>query len=258
MTETADAQDLRDAGPVLQREWGFVTRLLTGLDQAAWDRPTRCTGWTVRDLALHVVWGVSMEADALRRARTGEPGTADGHTMGAGSGPAEILVRLHDAVEDLVSEVATLGADAPDRACPMPYGETPVPVALAVFVFEAGIHASDFAHAVGEDRPLADDVVPPAAAVTSLFLPVFAAAGAGAPEGTSFALRGGTVRLGGQWSGSGLVMGDEAPAPTFSVVGDDSSVLLFANGRLGLDDRRLRVEGSADLAQLFKTWVPGP
>lgn len=243
---------------ILRREWGFVTDLLAGLDDDAWSRPTRCLGWAVRDLALHVVWGVSMEADALRRSRTGEPGVADGLTMADDSSPEAILEQLRAAVGDLASEVDALEPGAGERACPMPYGEVPVAEALEIFVFEAAIHASDFGHAVGDDRALGDDVVRATEAVLSRFLPVFAAAATSPPDATSFTLRGRTVLLAAQWSGPALVMDGPRDAPTFSVIGDDSSVLLFATGRLGLDDPRLRVEGSVELAREFKTFVPGP
>jgi hypothetical protein len=141
----------------------------------------------------------------------------------------------------------------------MPHGVTPVPLALDIFVFEAGIHASDFAAAVGQDRPLADDVAPVVATVLGLFLPAFAALSTtAAPPSSTFSLRGDAVRLDGTWSDAGLVMGDAAEEPTWTVSGDDSSVLLFAVGRLGADDPRLTVAGRADLAGDFKEHVPGP
>ncbi len=244
---------------ILQREWESVSGVLAGLPDHGWNRPTRCAGWSILDLARHVVWGVSMEADALRRARTGQRDPADGTTMADDSQPQEVLAALHRAAADLDAEMQALGPDSGTLTCPMPYGEVPLPAVLDIFVFEAGIHASDFAHAVGVDRPLADDVVPSTATVMAQFLPVFAAGSTSSPPvGTSFALKGEAVSLDGHWSADGLVMGDPAPDPTVTVAGDDSSVLLFAAGRLGADDPRLTVEGSTDLARDFKVYVPGP
>lgn len=255
MTQIHTAEEYRQ---ILQREWASVTRLLDTLPEQDWNRPTRCTDWTILDLARHVVWGVSMEADAVRRARTGERDPADGITIAVDRGAREVLEALQEAADDLHAEMQSLGPDAGDRTCPMPYGEIPLSVALDVFVYEAGIHASDFAHAVGADRPLADDVVASTATVTSQFLPVFASAGTPAPVGTSFSLKGGAISLDGHWSADGLVMGDPLAEPTMTVEGDDSSVLLFAAGRLGADDERLTVKGSTDLARDFKVHVPGP
>jgi len=259
MTQIAGTPAVQDYRTILQREWASVTRLLAGLTGEKWNQATRCAGWSILDLGRHVVWGVSMEADVLRRARTGEREPADGTTMTTDSRPHEVLEALHVASGDLDAEMQRLGPDDGNRTCPMPYGEIPLSLALEVFVYEAGIHASDFAHAVGVDRPLADDVVPPTALVTTQFLPVFASGSTSSPAvGTSFSLKGGSISLDGQWSADGLVMGDAAEAPSVTVAGDDSAVLLFAAGRLTADDERLTVEGSSDLARDFKVYVPGP
>lgn len=56
-------------------EWAHFSELLTSAEDA-WAAPTRLEGWTVRGLAAHAVWGISMEADALRRLRIGAEGRA--------------------------------------------------------------------------------------------------------------------------------------------------------------------------------------
>jgi hypothetical protein len=184
---------------------------------------------------------------------------AEGHVLAEDSGRDEVLQALTNATTSLYAEVAALSSEDASVVCPMPHGETPVPLALDIFVFEAGIHASDFAEAVGQDRPLADDVAPVVARVLDLFLPAFAALSSAAPpHASSFSLRGDTVRLDGRWSEQGLAMGAPDAAVTWSVSGDDSSVLLFAVGRLGAQDARLTVSGDTDLARDFKEHVPGP
>ena len=260
MSGTAD-----EVGAVLEREWGSVTRLLAALEPARWRTATRCAGWDVADLARHTVWGVSMEADALRRMAAGDQGPADGITLPDDSTPDVLLDALRDAVDDLCRRVRSLPDVSGDALVPMPYGPVPLPAVLDVFVFEAAVHASDFADAVGEDRPLAADVVAPVVAVLDGFLPMMASATtAELPVGCSFALVGSTVRLRGHWDeGTGLVMGGDDPAadgsePTMTVRGDDSSVLLFALGRLPADHPSLDVRGSARLAREFKQIVPGP
>ena len=244
---------------ILVGEWGSVVDLLGTLDDEAWHRPTRLSGWTITDLARHVVWGVSMEADALRRARAGVREVARGNTLAEGTTRDEVLRALTNATSSLYAEVAALAPHDAALLCPMPHGDTPVPLALDIFLFEAGIHAGDFAEAVGQDRPLADDVVPAVATVLGLFLPAFAAmTTAAAPPSSSFSLRGDTVRLDGTWSSAGLEMGAVDGQPTWTVTGDDSSVLLFAVGRITVDDPRLAVDGSVELARDFKEHVPGP
>ena len=255
MSGTAD-----EVGAILEREWGSVTRLLADLDPTRWGTATRCAGWDVADLTRHTVWGVSMEADALRRMVAGDEDPADGVTMPEDSAPEALREGLGRAVDDLCRRVRTLTEVPADALVPMPYGQVPLPAVLDVFVFEAAIHASDFADAVGEDRPLAADVVPSVVAVLQGFLPMMASATtARLPVGCSFALEGPTVRLQGRWDdGPGLVMDGADLEPTMTVRGDDSSVLLFALGRIPADHPSLEVRGSARLAREFKQIVPGP
>ena len=257
---TDDATDAQQqVREVLRREWGEAIDLLQTLDEADWERPTRCEGWSVLDLARHTVWGVSMEADAVDRARRDETAPADGHTVPEASSPAEVVQALRRAVSQLDEAVGALGSGDDSRVCPLPYAALPLPVALEVFVFEAGLHTSDFADALGDDGPLRPDVIAPVASVLEAFLPAFAMASTvDPPLGQSFALVGDTVRLEGRWTGDGLVMGLDGGEPGVTVSGDDTAVLLYAVGRLGADDPRLKVEGSPELARDFSAHVPGP
>jgi hypothetical protein len=200
-----------------------------------------------------------MEADAVRRARARDRVVAEGLVLAPDSGPTDTRAALDQATASLYAEVSALGPSDESAACPMPHGDPPVSTALDIFVFEAGIHASDFADAVGDDRPLAGDVVPATVRVLSSLLPVLAGLSTvDPPVGSSFSLRGETVRLDGTWSDAGLHMLANGQEPTLTVSGDDSSVLLYAVGRLGADDPRLVVTGAAELAAEFKTYVPGP
>jgi uncharacterized protein (TIGR03083 family) len=253
--DTRSAADrTRDA---VDRDWGSAVDRLAVLDDDGWATPTRCAGWTVADLVRHTVWGVSMEADALRRVRLAEDGTADGLDLPRDTPPTELLARLREARSDLVDELGQVAAD-PGRPAPMPYGDVPVSAVLDVFVMEAAVHAGDVAHALGADVPLEPDAVAATAAVLAAFFPVFAANSTSPPaDGTTFALAGSSVRLAGGWTDGALQMGD-VDAPAVSVTGEDSPVLLFALGRLPADDPRLTVTGDAGLARAFKTYVPGP
>lgn len=255
MSGTAD-----EVGAILEREWGSVTRLLADLDPTRWRTATRCAGWDVAALTRHTVWGVSMEADALHRLAEGVEAPADGVTMPDDCAPEALREGLGRAVDDLCRRVRALTEVSADALVPMPYGQVPLPAVLDVFVFEAAVHAGDFADAVGLDRPLAPDVVASVAAVLDGFLPMMAsAATVDLPLGCSFALEGTTVRVRGRWeAGSGLVMGGDEPEPTVTVRGDDSSVLLFALGRRPADHPSLEVHGAAHLARDFKQIVPGP
>jgi uncharacterized protein (TIGR03083 family) len=259
MSASDAAQAYAGVAATLDREWRSVTSLLADLDEPSWNSPTRCHGWSLLDLAHHAVWGSSMEADAVRRARAGDGETAQGRVLPPDTGPAETLEALRRSTAALCAEVAALRHGDATLTCPMPHGPTPLPLALDIFVFEAGIHAGDFADAAGRDRPLAEDVAPVVADILAAFLPVFATAGTLTPSpGTSFSLRGRSVALDGTWTGTGLVVGDAGEVPSLVVTGDDSSVLLYALGRIGADDPRLTVAGSPELARHFKDYAPGP
>lgn len=52
----ADPEELADLDPfdLLDAESARVDRFWTGLDEAGWARPTRCTDWSVRDMLGHL------------------------------------------------------------------------------------------------------------------------------------------------------------------------------------------------------------
>ncbi|MFC5063501.1 maleylpyruvate isomerase family mycothiol-dependent enzyme [Actinomycetospora atypica] len=239
-----------EALTAVRRCWTSALDHLEGLPDEAWAGPTRCTGWTVLDLARHAAWGTSMEADALRRSRTREPGS------GEGIEPADdVLAALRGSVADLVGELER--ADELGAAVEIPFGAVPTPFALQVFTMEAGFHADDVAAALGHDEPLGHDVVRATAAVLPPVFPVLAGAAAAEPPadgtviglaGTSFDLRFGF--LDGAWQAA-----PDEPL-TATIAGSDTAVLRFALGRAGLDG--LAVTGDADLAAGFKTWFMGP
>lgn len=239
-----------EALAAVRRCWTSALELLEGLPDDAWAGPTRCAGWTVLDLARHAAWGTSMEADALRRSRTGEAGS------GVGVEPTDgVLEALRASVTDLVSELERAGELG--AAVEIPFGAVPTPFAMQVFTMEAGFHADDLATASGHDEPLGDDVVRATVTVLPPVFPVLAAAAGVAPPadgtviglvGTSFDLRFG--HLDGAWQAA-----PDEPL-TATVAGSDTAVLRFAMGRAGLDG--LAVTGDAEIAAGFKTWFEGP
>ena len=237
------------AREAVARCWGSVLERLPGpSEHAGWERPTRCAGWSLLDLARHGAWGTSMEADALRRSRLGEAGSGVG-TEPSGGGDV-MLPALRSSVAALVSELD--GATSLGDTVEIPFGAIPTPFALQVFAMEAGVHADDVLSALGEDEPLGADVVTATAVVLTAVLPVLAA---GVPaEGTVVGLTGPTVDLrfgvvDGAWQAVDAV-------PTVSVRGSsDTAVLRFALGRTGADDPALDVDEGA---RAFKAWFPGP
>lgn len=245
----------------VRREWDRFLALATssaaGDDGGSWRRPTRLAGWTVADLAVHAVWGVSMEADALRRARTGDAGAAEGRMLQASTEPNVVLDALHEAERSLLDELALVSDADGERPVPMPYGIVPLAGVLPIFVMEAGVHANDLAAAVGADEELAPDVRAATAPVLRIFLPALAAAASERPrEGTTVSLDGPTVSLRFRFADGRWTADDDAPATSAVTADDDSTILLYALGRIEPDDRRLNATDRTVL-EAFKRWCPG-
>ena len=59
-------------GPVFREDRAALVALLTELSPREWTLPTACTGWDVRDVALHVLGGdlgnISRRRDGVRAA----------------------------------------------------------------------------------------------------------------------------------------------------------------------------------------------
>ena len=236
----------------VDREWERFRGLLGSLD---WSAPTRLPGWNVGDLAVHAVWGVSMEADALHRRRTGRDGRADGRTVPAGAVREELGV----ACAALGGELDRLTEDDLGSTVPLPYGDVPVVVFSQILVMEAGVHTSDLAVAAGRASGLAPDVVEATAMTLRLFLPGLAVSASERPAtGTTIALCGETVDLGFRYVGDRWEA-TPGPAPADATITcDDSTVLLFALGRVPGTDARLSISGDQDAGRRFKLWMPGP
>ena len=243
------------AAALVRSEWGWFVDALAAPD--VWDRPTRLAGWTVEDLARHVHWGTTLEADGLALAADGAEGPASGTEL---RGPREEIVpALRRAVDDLTTRLAAV-PDPPAGTVPMPYGPLPLAFALEVFVMEAAMHTADLAAAVAPDgahRPLPAEATGASASVLQAFWPVLAAA---APEhppaGTTVRLAGRTVRVQATFDGTSWTPSDGEP--TVVVGGEDEAVLLYAYGRAPFDPARLTVDGDRDVALRLKRFLPGP
>lgn len=241
------------AREVIEREWArFVELVADVAGRGAWGTPTRLAGWAVVDLVRHVHWGMTLEADALARLRSG-----DG--VAAGRDAPEAVDALPEAVDTalrwLSAELAAT-EELDEGTVPMPYGAVPLALARQVFVMEAAAHTSDLEHAVTGDARFAPEATAPTGVVLTAFADALAT-GAPRPErGTGLLLAGPTLRLGLGFDGEhwGPLTG---PASA-EVRGSDRDLLLFALGRGRLDDLRLEVVGDRAVVERFKALVPGP
>lgn len=246
----------------IERSWqAFLDRVTEHPE--CWEAPTRLTGWTVSDLVVHACWGTSLEADALERALGGESDPAEGHSPDPGASRDEVLTELRGSCARLVAALdalerrAAANPTAAPATLPLPYGDVPVALAVAIFMMEAGVHESDLAAAVGEDDTLPLDVCRATFATLAVFGPRFAdAAGTVPPPGVVIELLGGgdILRFGpdddGRWTSA-----PTAPATT-TVSGTPSDVTLFLLGRRSI--AAVTVHGDSAPAARFKELIPGP
>jgi uncharacterized protein (TIGR03083 family) len=250
--------DPATATDLVRAEWTHFVEALSTAGPEVWDRPTRLAGWTVEDLARHVHWGTTLEADGLALASSGAAGPAAGAVL---DGPREAIVpALRTAVELLVHRLEELPEPVP-ATVPMPYGGLPTGLALQVFVMEAAMHGSDLADAVPAAGRAGDSLPPGShlscAAVFQAFWPAFAASATSRPApGTAIRLTGSTVRMEAAYDGT--AWGPASAEPCVVVAGNDDAVLLIAYGRLPLEKADLTVTGDRELAVRFKSLVPGP
>lgn len=243
--------DPATARQVTVRELGQMVGLAKGLTREDWERPTRCPGWTVRDVCAHAALAAEQHAEGFRRAAKGvlEPPDWPGVPRLA---PAEVVDLLNAGRQGLDEALGALPADVVEGTTPMPFGVVPTVIALQISVYEYAFHVDDARTALGQASALPDDV----AAAFVAFLPRLAGmlarrAAPGEPtHAYRFAAPVGTVTV--------APAGDTG-LPVCTITGPDDAIALFCMGRIGIDDARLAVdEAERTVAGAFKRWFPGP
>lgn len=239
------------APQMVVRELGGMVGLAEGLAPADWQRPTRCPGWTVRDVCAHTALAAAQHAEAFRRAAKGvlEPPDWPGAPR---LPPAEVVDLLHAGRQALDEVLGALPADVVEGMTPMPFGVVPTAVATQIAVYEYAFHLDDARTALGQASALPVDV----AATFIAFFPRLAGmlARRADPGQMTHAYRfvapSGTVTV--------APAGDTA-LPVCTITGPDDAIALFCMGRIGIGDARLAVdETERTVASALKRWFPGP
>jgi uncharacterized protein (TIGR03086 family) len=131
--------------------------VLAGVPPGAWDRPSACSAWTVRDVAGHVVWGQRQ----LRCWATGRDYTGPAGGPGAPH-PGELVgVDPLGAWRAARAEAArTLTDEALARTITLPVmGAQPLSAIVTLLVTDHLAHAWDIAHALALPLRLPLDLV---------------------------------------------------------------------------------------------------
>lgn len=128
-----------------------VSGLVDAVPDAAWDAPTPCAGWTVRDVVGHLVWGHRVLGAGLAGAAFTEP--AGGRTVPL----APPVPAAHRAAVD--AALTAVRRAGPGAAVAFPAGPVGLDDALLVRVQDVVVHGWDLAVATGLAFPHDDDLV---------------------------------------------------------------------------------------------------
>jgi uncharacterized protein (TIGR03086 family) len=137
-----------DADPEQLAAAAEVTRqVIDAIGDGQWSLPTPCDGWTVRDLAEHVVAGNDIFTAALH----GQP-TASGP-------PAErsgdLASQYRRSIQELLQAFRQPGTL--ERVVSVPFGTVPGAVALHLRITELLVHGWDLARATGQAVAFPED-----------------------------------------------------------------------------------------------------
>jgi uncharacterized protein (TIGR03086 family) len=132
---------------------GYEQRLAAvGADQ--WDLPSVCTGWTVKDVADHVLGGNCFAAALAGGASSDDALT---HAMTANFDGEPVVAFLESAAAQLDAFARPGALDAPVQH---PQGEITGRTFLYYRVGDLLLHGWDIARSTGGDDELDDDLVP--------------------------------------------------------------------------------------------------
>jgi len=124
-------------------EYDAFAALVESLDDAAWNAPTRCTGFAVRDVAGHVI---GLAEDVAK----GVPGTRNADEEAAsvrGDSAAQAAARLRAALATIVPLVESLDDDAwngPSGVPDLTFGR-----GVLTLWYDTFVHADDIRAALG-------------------------------------------------------------------------------------------------------------
>ena len=149
-----------------------LRQILTGLAPEQWDAPSRCEGWSVADVVLHLAQADAIAvgsaggtiADAARAAGWDldalHAGATDVDRLAAtaveqqrGVAPADLLAHWSSTADDLV---ATLAVTDAKRPLPWIVGNLPARTLATTRLAECWIHTGDIAHGVGVTQPFSE------------------------------------------------------------------------------------------------------
>ncbi len=160
-----------EARVLAEEEFVRFADLVESLTADEWARPTDCTGWDVRKIALHVLGSADAQASVTEFAhqlRRGLPlnKEIDSHHWVDGLNELQIRERSHLSIDELVTRLRAVGPNAvkgrwrtppPARYLPLPFGP-PIGWAPLKYLLDVGFTRDVWAHRIdihtAIDRPI--------------------------------------------------------------------------------------------------------
>ena len=157
-------------GTTLVRQRRRLAALLDGLDDAAWEAPTRCAGWRVRDVVSHLADADGFWTLSLQMGVAGEPTRfLDGFDPKAtpaamveaagGASHAEVADRFRAASAGLAEVVDGLDEAGWAALAEAPPGHVPASVLAHHALWDGWVHERDIALPLGVTPAEEDDEV---------------------------------------------------------------------------------------------------
>lgn len=154
--------DLTDVGPALVRQRRRLQATLGALGDEDWRAPSRCEGWSVQDVAVHLdgvdrFWHVSI-ASGLAGAPTrllanfdpkATPAAMVDAVQAAGPAPSETLAALGESSEALCQQVAALDGEQWTTIAESPAGHVPMVTLAHHALWDCWVHERDIALPLG-------------------------------------------------------------------------------------------------------------
>ena len=161
---------------VHERALDATGRIVAGIGDEQWDAPTPCEGWTVRDLANHLVSGNWWVGELVAGRTIDEVGDRyDGDVLGDDPGAA------YRASARVAAE-AFRHPDAMEAPVAVSYGPVPGSVYAGHRFIDVLVHGWDLAKATGQDTTLDPDLVEACRQVVEPQAELLAASGAFATD----------------------------------------------------------------------------
>lgn len=163
--------DRLEAKRLALEEFSRFADVVGGLSEEEWARPTDCTNWDVRNLALHVLGSAEAQAsfpEFVRQLRRGLPlnKEIDSHHWVDGMNEWQIRQRCHLSHAAIAAQLAVIGPKAvkgrwgtppPVRYLPIPIGP-PVGWRPLKYLLDVGFTRDVWAHRIdlcaATDRPM--------------------------------------------------------------------------------------------------------